>query len=158
MDIVIGIILIVAAVFLIIAVLLQSGKDKSLSGTIAGGSAETFYGKTKSNSKEQKLSRLTTVVAIVFVVLVLVSFVIQDDGDIQNLVDQLKAQATATESIAPETSDDVTAGTGTEEGTGTDGSEADGTGTEEISDTEPVATGSEDVSEPEGSEPAGTDN
>lgn len=149
MDIVIGIILILAAVFLIIAVLLQSGKDKSLSGTIAGGSAETFYGKTKSNSKEQKLSRLTTVVAVVFVALVLVSFVIQDDADIQDLVDQLKAQATATESTAPETSDDVTEGTGTE---------TEGTGSEEVSDSEPAATGSEEVSEPEDSEPVGTDN
>ena len=56
MDIFIGIILILSALFLIIAVLKQSGKDKSLSGTIAGGSADTFYGKTKNNSNEKKLS------------------------------------------------------------------------------------------------------
>ena len=40
-QIVIGIILIVFAVFLIIAVLMQQGKSHNLSGTIAGG-AETF--------------------------------------------------------------------------------------------------------------------
>lgn len=102
MDILIGIILIAAAAFLVVAVLMQSGKDKSLSGTIAGGSAETFYGKNKGNSNEQKLSRLTTVIAIVFVVIVLISFIVQDDGDIENLNDLLKEQATATESTTTE--------------------------------------------------------
>ena len=37
---------IAASLFLIFAVLMQSGKSKKLSGTIAGG-AETFFGKTK---------------------------------------------------------------------------------------------------------------
>jgi len=155
MDIFIGIILILAAVFLIIAVLMQSGKDKSLSGTIAGGSADTFYGKTKNNSNEKKLSRLTAVVAVLFVALVFVSFVIQDDNDIASLVDQLKDQATATESTAPESSDDITGGTEAE-GTGT---EAEGTGTEAAgTEEEPAVTGSEAVSSTEAAEPVGTDN
>ena len=154
MDIFIGIILILAAVFLIIAVLMQSGKDKSLSGTIAGGSADTFYGKTKNNSNEKKLSRLTTVVAIIFVALVFVSFVIQDDGDIKSLVDQLKDQATATESTAPESSVD---GTGTE-GTGAETTEPEVTGTEGtgsagVTEGEPaVTTGTEAASTTEGTE------
>ena len=38
MELAIGIILIVAALFLIIAVLMQHGKDHNLSGTIAGAS------------------------------------------------------------------------------------------------------------------------
>ena len=43
-QIVIGIILIVFAVFLIIAVLMQQGKSHNLSGTIAGGAEwETAY-------------------------------------------------------------------------------------------------------------------
>ncbi|MBQ7929721.1 MAG: preprotein translocase subunit SecG [Clostridia bacterium] len=78
MQIAIGIILIVAAVFLVGAVLMQSGKaNNRLSGAIAGG-AETFFGKTKGSTIDKKLSKATTIVAIVFVVLVLVSYLMQD--------------------------------------------------------------------------------
>lgn len=78
MQIAIGIILIVAAVFLVGAVLMQSGKaNNKLSGAIAGG-AETFFGKTKGSTIDKKLSKATTIVAIVFVVLVLVSYLMQD--------------------------------------------------------------------------------
>lgn len=84
MEIAIGIVLIIAAVFLVVAVLMQSGKSHNLSGTIAGG-AETFFGKTKGSTMDKKLSKLTTIVAIVFVVLVLVSYLIQDtDNRIAN--------------------------------------------------------------------------
>lgn len=76
MQIAIGIILIIAAVFLVVAVLMQSGKSHNLSGTIAGG-AETFFGKTKSSTFDKKLAKLTTIISIVFVVLVLVSYLIQ---------------------------------------------------------------------------------
>ena len=78
MQIAIGIILIVAAVFLVGAVLMQSGKaNNRLSGAIAGG-AETFFGKTKGSTIDKKLSKATTIVAIVFVVLGLVSYLLQD--------------------------------------------------------------------------------
>ena len=78
-QLVIGIILIVFAVFLVIAVLLQQGKAHNLSGTIAGG-AETFFGKSKAQTINKKLSILTTVVAIIFVVLVCSVYVMQDTG------------------------------------------------------------------------------
>ena len=80
-QIVIGIILLVFAVFLIVAVLMQQGKSHNLSGTIAGG-AETFFGKSKAQTINKKLSVLTTVVAIVFVLLVSPVYVMQDTGDI----------------------------------------------------------------------------
>lgn len=84
MEIAIGIVLIIAAIFLVAAVLMQSGKSHNLSGAIAGG-AETFFGKTKGSTIDKKLSKLTTIVAIVFVVLVLVSYLIQDtDNQIAN--------------------------------------------------------------------------
>ena len=72
MQIAIGIILIISAIFLVVAVLMQHGKDHNLSGTIAGG-AETFFGKSKASTLDKKLSKLTTIVAIVFTLLVLVS-------------------------------------------------------------------------------------
>lgn len=126
MDIIIGIILIVAALFLIAVVLLQSNKDKGLSGALAG-STDTYYGKNKAKDADKLLSRITTVVAIVFAVLVLFSFVIQDDQDLKDLADQLKDQATATESVTTEDVSDTEAGSDTEAVSDTD---ADSTVTE----------------------------
>ena len=74
MDLVLGIILLVAAVFLIVAVLMQSGKSHNLSGSIAGG-AETFFGKASSDKWDKKLSVLTTVVAIIFVLVVIAMYI-----------------------------------------------------------------------------------
>ena len=48
-------------------VLMQSGKEDGLSGTITGG-AETFFGKSKGRTLDQILKRWTTVVAILFLV------------------------------------------------------------------------------------------
>lgn len=110
-DIVFAIILLVAAVFLTIAVLMQSGKSHNLSGTIAGG-ADTFFGKTKGKTIDRVLSKLTTVVAIVFALLVIVVYVIQDDNvvtkdnyidDYINSIDQTAAETTAAEDIAETT-------------------------------------------------------
>ena len=78
MEIVIGIVLLVTAVFLAIAVLMQSGKSHNLSGSIAGG-AETFFGKTKGKAIDKMLSKITTVVAIAFAVLVIIVYIIQPD-------------------------------------------------------------------------------
>ena len=52
MDIALGIILIVLAVVVITCVLMQSGKDKSLSSTITGA-AESFGTKGKGKSKDK---------------------------------------------------------------------------------------------------------
>lgn len=99
MEIAIGIVLIIAAVFLVVAVLMQSGKSHNLSGTIAGG-AETFFGKTKGSTMDKKLSKLTTIVAVVFVVLVLVSYLIQDtDNQVANYT---PSTITSTETDASE--------------------------------------------------------
>lgn len=81
MEFVLGIILLVAAVFLVVAVLMQSGKSHNLSGTIAGG-AETFFGKTKGKTIDKMLSKFTTVVAIIFALLVITVYVIQPETGI----------------------------------------------------------------------------
>ena len=77
---IIGIILLVFAVFLVIAVLMQQGKSHNLSGAIAGG-AETFFGKSKGQTINKKLSLITTVVAIVFVLIVCTVYVIQPSSE-----------------------------------------------------------------------------
>lgn len=74
-EIVLGVILCVMAAVLIICVLLQSGKEKSLSGTIAGA-GESFFSKSKGKTKEKMLSRATTLMAIAFVIMVVVLYVV----------------------------------------------------------------------------------
>lgn len=76
-------VMIVMAIFLVVAVLMQSGKDSQLSGTIAGG-AETFFGKTKGKTIDRVLSKATTVVSIIFVILVLLVYVFGAASDKKN--------------------------------------------------------------------------
>ena len=68
--------LLAMGVILTVAVLMQHGKSYGLSGTIAGG-AETFFGKDKGNRIDKILARATTVIGILFVVLALVTFLVQ---------------------------------------------------------------------------------
>ena len=75
LEIVMGIILLVFALFLIISVLLQSAKDKRLSGAIAGG-AESFLGKDRGSRLDKLLNIITPIVAGVFAVLVIVMYCI----------------------------------------------------------------------------------
>ncbi len=75
-----GIVVIVMSVFLIVAVLMQQGKQHNLSGTIAGA-ADTFFGKTKGSTISKKLSVLTSIVAIIFVILVLAFYIVQTPND-----------------------------------------------------------------------------
>ena len=72
MEIILGIILVVLAVALIACVLMQSGKDKSLSGTIAGGAADSFFSKGKGKSKDKIFSLITTVLAVIFAIVAVV--------------------------------------------------------------------------------------
>ena len=88
MEIVIGVILLIAAVFLIIAVLMQNGQQHKV-GAIQGG-AETFFGKSKGSAIDKLLGRLTTVVAIVFCIIVIVMYVFQDDVDYSSVLDAVQ--------------------------------------------------------------------
>lgn len=74
-ETILGIILLVLAVGLVALVLMQQGKNKKLSGTIAGGS-ETFFGKSKSGDSNKMLSLVTAIVSIVFVCLVVAMYLI----------------------------------------------------------------------------------
>lgn len=82
MEIALGIILVVLAVALVVCVLMQSGKDKSLSGTIAGGAADSFFAKGKGKSKDKVFSLITTILAIIFaiVAIVMVIFITKKYG------------------------------------------------------------------------------
>ena len=66
-QIVLGAILVLLAIALVILVLKQTGKEKGLSGTIAGG-AETYFGKNQGQSTDKKLSKITIVLTILIVI------------------------------------------------------------------------------------------
>lgn len=74
-ELILGIVLALLAVVIVALVLLQSGKDKKLSGAIAGG-AETFFGQGKGSKLDKILPKITTAVSIVFVILVVVMYII----------------------------------------------------------------------------------
>lgn len=65
------IILLVSSLVLIVSILLQTSKSDGLSGSIAGG-AEQLFGKRKSRGYDALLSKITTVCAIVYIVISLV--------------------------------------------------------------------------------------
>ena len=58
---------IIITIALIVMVLMQSGKTQGLSGSIAGG-AETFFGKNKGKTIDGILSKVTAVVAVLFII------------------------------------------------------------------------------------------
>ncbi len=65
-----GFIMIALAIVLVVLILFQQSRNAGLSGAIAGGS-DNFFGKNKSNSKDEKLARLTKILAVVFFVITL---------------------------------------------------------------------------------------
>ena len=67
LEYIIGGILIALAAILVVVILSQTGKDKSLSGSIAGGSTDTYFGKSGGSVKEKLLTRVTIVLSILFV-------------------------------------------------------------------------------------------
>lgn len=71
-----SIIYVLAAIFLVAVVLLQSGKTAGLSGAIAGG-ADTFLSKNKAKTWDSRLAKATKWVAIAFLLLSLVLVLMQ---------------------------------------------------------------------------------
>ena len=61
------VILLLSSLVLIVSILLQESKSDGLSGSIAGG-AEQLFGKRKSKGYDALLSRITTICAVVYIV------------------------------------------------------------------------------------------
>ena len=76
MELALGIVLVVLSLVVCVAVLLQSGKDKGMSGAIGGSTAETFFGKQKGKTVDQWLSTLTIICTSIFAIVVIVMYVI----------------------------------------------------------------------------------
>ena len=92
LELTLGIILMVLAAVMSVLVLMQSGKEKSLSGTIAGA-GESFFSKNKGKTKEKTLSIITTILSIIFVILAIV-FVIVIAIEPEAVKETAKAAAT----------------------------------------------------------------
>lgn len=71
-------VLLVAAIFIVIAVVLSPTSDEGLSGTIAGGS-DTFLGRDKSQGGMKKVYTWTIIAVAVFGIAALVAHIIQPD-------------------------------------------------------------------------------
>lgn len=65
------VVLAIASIILIISILLQSSNSAGLSGSIGGG-AEQLFGKKKSRGYEGILQKISSVAAILFIVLSLI--------------------------------------------------------------------------------------
>ncbi len=74
LSVIVHILLILVAIVLIVAVLMQQGNSAGL-GAISGG-AETFLGKNKAKSIEGKLALITKASAAAFVVLAIIKVAI----------------------------------------------------------------------------------
>jgi preprotein translocase subunit SecG len=71
MEIASKIVLAIISIGLIIVVLLQSGKSAGLSGVVGGG-AEHLMGKAKARGIDALLGKLTTVLAVLFMLFALI--------------------------------------------------------------------------------------
>ena len=76
LRIILTIVFIICAVALAVIILMQKGKKAGLTGSIAGGSADTYWSKNKSRSSEGKLDFFTKIGVAVFIRLALVSIII----------------------------------------------------------------------------------
>ncbi len=75
-EYVLGAVLLLAAIFLVVVVMLQDKAKRGLSGAIAGGSNASYLGKNGVPQKGKLLSRLTTIIAIVIVVIAVLAVVL----------------------------------------------------------------------------------
>ena len=70
LRIILTVIFIIVCIALVVLVLMQEGKTAGL-GAVSGA-AETYWGKNKGRSMESKLVKITTGLAVVFLLLVVI--------------------------------------------------------------------------------------
>ena len=68
MQFAISVVMVIACLFLIVTILLQHGVSSGASGAVVGGAAESFLGKNKARGIDAMLGKMTTVVAVIFMV------------------------------------------------------------------------------------------
>lgn len=149
LEIILGIIVLLLAVGITVMVIMQEGRQKNLSGTIAGG-AESFFGKQKGKTVSKMLDKATTIAAIVFAVLVLLIFIIQPEKKTSGSNTSTGTTSQTTSSV---TSSDESADASVD--TSADESVADTSATEESKQTKQGKTEELHKTKVEGSRPDG---
>ena len=98
LEYIIGGILLVLAILLIVFVGKQQGKRHGLGNSIAGqGASESYLAKNNLGNKEKKYQKITLILAIIFVVLVLVLYII---GSVDPSEEGASSSTAATSSAA----------------------------------------------------------
>ncbi len=78
-EIIIGVLVIIASLIIIVAILLQPGRRAGINGVISGG-ADTFLSKNKARTFDAFLGRWTKYIAILFFILAILANVIALKG------------------------------------------------------------------------------
>ena len=73
---VLGSVLVLLSVALVVLVLLQNSKSRGLSGAIGGSSGDSYFGKNQAQTKEKKLSKLTTIFSVIYIVIAIAAYII----------------------------------------------------------------------------------
>ncbi len=74
--IILKIMLLIVGLTLIVSVLMQSGKNAGLSGSIGGG-AEQLFGKQKAEGFDKLFDKITKISATLFIILSLLTAILQ---------------------------------------------------------------------------------
>ena len=123
--VILGILILVCALFLIISVLLQSSKNHRMSGVVSGG-AETFFGKQKGKTIDAKLSKATAIISAIFAILVLALYIVNARTN-QNKVGGTAVGQISTDNVQVEDKADVAEDEANTEGeTAAEGETAEG--------------------------------
>lgn len=72
LGLILSIVQLISALAIVVVVLFQSGKSSGLSGSIFGGSNDTFLAKNKGKSLDATLAKATKWLSLAFVVLTMV--------------------------------------------------------------------------------------
>ena len=92
---------VVLCLILIVVVLMQSGNQRGLSGSIAGG-AETFFGKNKGRTIDAQLKKWTAVIAVLFLLSsIALGFMIDDKKEAEVATTDIEATAENENAEAP---------------------------------------------------------
>lgn len=75
LAIILGVILMVLAVVIVVATVLQSEKDKGLSGVISGSASDEFSPKAKIRTRDKILSKVTLFSSIALAIVAIIMYV-----------------------------------------------------------------------------------
>lgn len=71
LEIILGAVLLIACVLITIICLMQEQKPQNATSALSGASNDSFYDKNRGRTKEARLKKFTTILTILFFVIVL---------------------------------------------------------------------------------------